>query len=170
VPQPNSEVTISALVQNVGDAASEPTYVLYTIDGVESSDSEYVQSIDPGSEETISHKWTTSDKEGNVTITASLENIDNSQKTIPVAVENPRPDLTIESILPEPANPQEGNSLNLTVKVNNQGAAPSDAALAKYYINEVPGQDLNIPYIPEGESTSIVFSLTPDQVKGGKCR
>ena len=166
VPRPNSEVTISALVQNVGDAPSEPTNVLFTIDGVESL--EDVQSIDPGSKETISHTWTTSDNEGTVTITASLENIDNSQKTIPVAIENPRPDLTIENIVPEPANPQEGNPLNLTVKVNNQGAAPSDAALAKYYINGAPGQDLNIPSIPEGKSTSIVFSLTPDQVKGAK--
>jgi PGF-pre-PGF domain-containing protein len=168
VPRPNSEVTISALVQNVGDAASEPTYVLYTINGVESSDSEYVKSIDPGSKETISHTWTTSDQEGTVIIKASLENIDNSQKTVSVSVENPRPDLTIESIVPEPANPQEGNPLNLTVEVKNQGAGPSNAALAKYYINGVPGQDLNIPPLSEGESTDIVFSLTPDQVKGGK--
>ncbi len=66
-------------------------------------------------------QWTTPDKEGTVTITASIEGVENSQKTISVTVENPRPDLIIQNIVPEPANPQEGEPLNFTVKVKNQG-------------------------------------------------
>ena len=57
--------------------------------------------------------------------------------------------------------------MDFTVRVKNQGIATSGAALAKYYINEVPGQDINISALSEGESTSVAFSLTPDQVKVG---
>ena len=164
-PELNDIVTISALVKNAGDAVSDPTSVIYTIDGVEIR--KEVQRIEPGSEAQISHKWTP-DKVGTVTITASLEGLENSTKKISVeVVENPLPDLIIERIILEPSEPQERKPLNFTVKVKNQGISPSGEALANYSINGTAGKDIYIPALPAGENTDIKFSLPPDQVKGG---
>ena len=49
-PKPDSVVTITALVKNTGNAASDPTSVIYTIDGVDSGDREDVSYIDPGAD------------------------------------------------------------------------------------------------------------------------
>jgi len=164
VPRPNNDVTIYALVKNTGNAASESTSLIYTIDGAEQIKN--VPIIMAGSEVLISHIWKTSDKGGTVTITAVLENVKNSQKKISVIVENPFPDLIIENIVPEPANPQEGEPLNFTVKVKNKGSAPSGEALANYSINGIAGQDINIPPLSAGASINLAFSLTPEEVQG----
>ena len=95
----------------------------------------------------ILHIWK-ADKEGTVTITASIENGENSQIKIDVVVvENPLPDLIIEDVSARIiSQPQEGKPLNFTVKVKNQGdAAPSGAALAKYILTELLEQDIHIP-------------------------
>ena len=166
-PKPNSVVTITALVKNTGNAASNPTSITYTIDGIV-LDPYFVYSIDPGAEVTITLPPWVPDKEGTVTITASVENMPDSQISKDVKViENQLPDLIIENIVPKTSSPQEGKSLDFTVRVKNQGISPSGAALAKYYVNENPGQDINIPSISEGKSEPVAFSLTPDQVKVG---
>ena len=168
-PTPNSVVTITALVKNTGNTTSNPTSVIYTIDGVDSGDREDVSSIAPGAEPVkILHLWNAPNEERTVTITASLENTPDIQISKDVkVVENQLPDLSIENIVPKTSSPQEGKSLDFTVRVKNQGISPSGEALAKYYVNENPGQDINIPSLSEGESTNVAFSLTPDQVKVG---
>ena len=155
VPKPNSDVMIYALVKNEGDSSSNPVYLKLTIDDVSSM--EYSESIVPGSEMTFSQKWTTPDKEGTVKLTASIDGVENSQKEIQYVVENPRPDLIIQNIVPEPANPQEGEPLNFTVNVKNQGAAPSGDALATYYINGVPGQNIGIPLFQQEQAQMSHF-------------
>ena len=57
--------------------------------------------------------------------------------------------------------------MDFIVRVKNQGIGSSGTALAKYYVNENPGQDINIPSLWEGEIVNVAFSLTPDQVKVG---
>jgi PGF-pre-PGF domain-containing protein len=165
-PRPDSSVVISALVKNEGDALSNPMYLILTIDNVSSL--EYSEPIGPGSEVPFSQTWTTPAQEGTVILTASIDGVENSQKEIDLLVQNPRPDLIIQDIVPEPADPQEGGPLNFTFNVKNQGAAPSGESLATYYINGVPGQNINIQSLPEGASAGASFLLTPDQVKGGK--
>ena len=168
-PTPDSVVTITVLVKNTGNAASYPTSVIYTIDGVDSGDREGVPSLDPGAEPVkILHLWNAPHEEGTVKITAYIENTPEIQISKDVkVVENQLPDLSIENIVPKTSSPQEGKSLDFTVRVKNQGISPSGATLAKYYVNENPGQDINIPSLSEGESTNVAFSLTPDQVKVG---
>ena len=51
-PKPNSVVAINAIVKNTGNAASNPTSITYTIDGIV-LDPYFVYSIDPGAEVTI---------------------------------------------------------------------------------------------------------------------
>jgi PGF-pre-PGF domain-containing protein len=165
-PGPTSAVTIIALVKNMGNESSSPTSLIYSIDGIESS--ETIDSIDPGDEKLIPLPPWVPGTEGTKIITAHLENTPDVQKQLSVIVaENQLPDLIIENIIPNTSLPQEGRPLDFTVKVKNQGIAPSGAALAKYYINDTPRQDINIPSISIGESTNLTFSLTSDQVKVG---
>jgi PGF-pre-PGF domain-containing protein len=165
-PKPYGSVTISALVKNVGNEASDPTSIIYTIDGA--VDREDVNPIEPGSKSPIYHIWITPEREGPIIVTASLEDVKDSRKEISViVVENPLPDLIIENIVPEPSEPQEGKPLNFTVRVKNQGMVPSGEILAKYYINGIFGRDINIPPLSEGADTNVAFSLVPDEVKEG---
>lgn len=164
-PRPNSNIVISALVKNVGDATSNPMYLILTING--ESSMQYSEPIGPGSEVAFSLNWTTPAQEGTVILKAAIDGMENSQQEIDLVVQNPRPDLVIQDIVPVPAEPQEGQPLNFTVTVKNQGAAPSGEALATYYINGDPGQNIGIPSLSEGASTDVSFSLTPDQVIGG---
>ena len=149
VPKPSNFVSISALVKNEGDAASDQKSIIYTINGAEAK--EDVRPLEPGAELYIFHRWPTPDKEGTVLITASLENVKDSQKEISMAIaENPLPDLVIENIVPKPSEPLEGKPIDFTVRVKNQGLAPSGGALAKYYINGTPGQDISVPALSDG--------------------
>jgi PGF-pre-PGF domain-containing protein len=165
-PRPNSNVVISVVVKNVGDAPSNPMYLILAIDGASSM--EYSEPIGPGSEVAFSQNWTTPAQEGTVILKASIDGVENNPEEIDLLVENPRPDLIIQKVVPEPTDPQEGGPLNFTFNVKNQGAAPSGESLATYYINGIPGQNINIPSLPEGASADASFSLTPDQVKGGQ--
>jgi PGF-pre-PGF domain-containing protein len=165
-PGPTSAVTIMALVKNMGNESSSPTSLTYSIDGIESG--ETIDSIDTGDEKLIPLPPWVPGTEGTKIITAHLENTPDIQKQLSVIVaENQLSDLIIENIIPNISLPQEGNPLDFTVKVKNQGIAPSGTALAKYYINDTPGQDINIPSLAIGESTNLTFSLTSDQVKVG---
>ena len=163
-PKLNSEVFISALVKNVGTETSEPTNMIYTIGGAE--EIEAIDSIEPGSERSILHIWK-ADKEGTVTITASIENGENSPIKIDVVVGGgPLPDLIIEDVSPESSTqPEVGKPLNFTLKIKNQGDAAANSSTAKYSINGASGGEIPIPEISIGSSTNAGFSLTPE--KGG---
>ena len=77
-------------------------------------------------------------------------------------VENPRPDLIIQSIVSGPAVPQAGENLNFTITVMNQGTVPSGEALATYYINsEVPGKDISIQSLSQGASIDLIIFFGP---------
>ena len=160
-PKPDSKVTINALVKNMGTETSEPTYLLYTVGGSEKK--ELVPAIEAGSEIMISHTWTTSNTEETVIITASLENVENSQKEISVEVAwELHPDLIIEDLYPESSTqPEAGKPLNLTLKIKNQGKATASNSVAEYSINGASGGEISIPELLRGESTNAVFSLTP---------
>jgi PGF-pre-PGF domain-containing protein len=169
-PKPSDSVTINVNVKNTGDAASDSTFLVCTIDDGVTPIQEYhfIDSIVPGDERLIVLSPWTPGKEGTVTIRASLQGLENSQNQISVnVIENQLPDLIIESIVPKTSSPPEGKPLDFTVRIKNKGIATSGEALAKYYVNEMPGQDINVSALTEGESTSVSFSLPPDQVKAG---
>ena len=84
-------------------------------------------------------------------------------KTVTVA-EDFLPDLIIEDIVPE-SEGEVGKTLNLTLRVKNQGTASSEGVQAKYYINgTAPNQDdIQIPSLSEGGQADVIFSLVPDR-------
>ncbi|WP_052728876.1 CARDB domain-containing protein [Methanosarcina barkeri] len=160
-PKTDSEVTIKALVKNVGTKTSEPTNIIYTIG--ETKEKEEVSAIEAGSEKSISHKWTTSDKEETVTIKASLENVENSEKEISVKIaKKSLPDLIVEDIYSDPSiQPEAGKLLNFTLKIKNVGEATANSNTAKYSFNGASEGEISIPELSAGTSTSAGFSFTP---------
>ncbi len=160
-PGTNSEVTIKALVKNDGTKTSEPTNIIYTIDGTEIK--EEVPAIGAGLDKPISHTWTTPDNEGTVTIKAALEDIENSEKEISVKIEGGSlPDLVIESLDTESSTqPEAGKTLNFTLKIKNEGEATANSSTAKYSFNGASEGEISIPELSAGESTITGFSFTP---------
>ncbi len=169
-PEPGQTVTITATIKNQGTASSGVTDVAYYSDGNSIGKSE-VPEIVAGQSRQISLLWNLG-TEGTVEMTAKVDeenlvvesNDENNQRTATLTViENPLPDLIIEDIVPGSSAPQVGNLLNIALKIKNQGTAPSEAVMVRYYIDGVAGQDINVSPLPAEESTSVVFSLTPDK-------
>ncbi|AKB56453.1 MULTISPECIES: PGF-pre-PGF domain-containing protein [Methanosarcina] len=159
-PKPDSMVVINSLVKNTGNETSEPTNIIYLIG--ENEEKEEVPAIEAGSEKLISYTWTTPDTEETVTIKASLENVENSEKVITVKiVQESLPDLIVEDLYPESSTqPEAGKPLNFTLKIKNVGEATANNSTAKYSSNGTSGE-ISIPELSAGTSTSAEFSLTP---------
>ncbi|WP_196296978.1 PGF-pre-PGF domain-containing protein [Methanosarcina barkeri] len=160
-PKPDSKVAINSLVKNTGTEASEPTNIIYKIG--ETEDKEEVPAIEAGSETLISHTWITPDEEGTVSIKASLENVENSEKEISVkVVQETLPDLIVEDLYPESSTqPEAGKTLNFTLKIKNVGEATASSSTAKYSFNGTSEGEISIPELSAGTSTSAEFSYTP---------
>ena len=160
-PKPDSEVTIKALVKNVGTKTSEPTNIIYTIG--ETEEKEGVPAIEAGSEKLISHTWTTPSKEETVTIKASLEKVENSEKEISVKIaKESLPDLIVEDLYSESSTqPETGKILNFTLKIKNVGEATANSSTAKYSFNGASEGEISIPELSAGTSTSAGFSFVP---------
>jgi len=160
-PKIDSGAIIKSLVKNTGTEASEPTNIIYEIG--ETEEKEEVPAIEAGSETLISHTWTTPDKEGTVSIKASLEDIENSEKEISVkVVKESLPDLIIEDLYPESSTqPEVGKPLNFILKVKNIGEETASSSTAKYSFNGDSEGEISIPELSAGTSTSVQFSYTP---------
>jgi PGF-pre-PGF domain-containing protein/uncharacterized repeat protein (TIGR01451 family) len=160
-PKPDSKVAINSLVKNTGTEASEPTNIIYKIG--ETEDKEEVPAIEAGSETLISHTWITPDEEGTVSIKASLENVENSEKEISVkVVQETLPDLIIEDLYPESSTqPEAGKPLNFILKVKNIGEETASSSTAKYSFNGDSEGEISIPELSAGTNTSAEFSYTP---------
>jgi PGF-pre-PGF domain-containing protein len=160
-PKPDSKVAINSLVKNTGTEASEPTNIIYKIG--ETEDKEEVPAIEAGSETLISHTWITPDEEGTVSIKASLENVENSEKEISVkVVQETLPDLIVEDLYPESSTqPEVGKPLNFILKVKNIGEETASSSTAKYSFNGTSEGEISIPELSAGTNTSAEFSYTP---------
>ncbi len=165
-PKTDSEVTVIALVKNTGNEASEPTNIIYKIDGTEKK--EKVPQMEAGSEKSITHNWTTPNKEETVTIKAALENVENSEKEISANIAKESlpdlmlPDLIIEDLYPESSTqPEAGKPLNFTMIIKNKGEATANSSTAKYSFNGASEGEISIPELSAGANTSSGFSFTP---------
>ena len=171
-PNPGEHQDITISVKNQGTAASEKTTMTLYIDG---SAVNYwdVPTLSGDESSYASYTWIPT-AEGSVELRAVVDedglvaesNEENNEKTVTVTVaEDFLPDLIIEDIVPESAAGEVGKTLNLTLKVKNQGTASSEEVQAKYYINgTAPTQDdIQIPALSEGAGADVRFSLVPDR-------
>jgi PGF-pre-PGF domain-containing protein len=171
-PSPGKHQRIRINVKNEGTATSEATTLALYIDGSPVREWE-VPRLSSGESNSVSYTWIPT-SEGSIEIRAVVDenglvaesNEENNENTATVTVaEEFLPDLIIEDIVPESAEGEVGKSLNLTLKVKNQGTSPSEEVRAKYYINgTAPNQDeIHVPALPEGTGADVKFSLVPDR-------
>lgn len=71
------------------------------------------------------------------------------------------PDLIIEDISWDPANPSESDNITFRITAANKGPGPSEACKAKCYINGNEVYSYSVPGLEIGSSTTITFNWTP---------
>ncbi len=167
-PEPGDTVTITATVRNQGTGRSEETNLAYNIDGAETGE-RIIPGLEPGSSSQVSFAWTP-DTGGTVNILAEADAGDhvsesdewNNEKTASIEVtEQTFPDLVIESLSPEPANPEPGDTVTITATVRNQGTERSEKTKLAYYIAGSEEGERTIPGLEPGSSSSVSFEWTP---------
>ncbi|HIH95594.1 TPA: PGF-pre-PGF domain-containing protein [Methanosarcina acetivorans] len=170
-PEPGEHQRIRVNVKNQGTATSEATMLVLYIDG-DLVENWAISRLSSGEISYNSYTWIPT-SEGTVELKAVVDkdnlvaesNEENNEKTATVAVaEDFFPDLIIEDLVPE-SEGEVGKTLNLTLKVKNQGTAPSEGVQAEYYINgTAPTQDdIQVPALSVGEEKDVMFSLVPDR-------
>jgi PGF-pre-PGF domain-containing protein len=170
-PNPGDFQDIYIEVKNQGTETSEKTGLVLYING-NSVKGWNVPKLSEGENDYKSYSWIPV-SEGTAEIKAVVDkdnlivesNEENNEKTVTAIVaEEFLPDLIIEDLIPESTEAEKGKPLNVTLKVKNQGIAPSEEVLAEYSINGTIQQDkIRIPVLSEGTETNIKFSLTPDR-------
>ena len=171
-PKPGEPENVEISVKNQGDAASEETKLKLYIGGDPVNEWDIPPLPAGENSESFPYTWIPV-SEGPVEIKAVVDeanlvnesNEENNQQADTVTVaEQFLPDLVIEDISPGQGGIQVGKLSNITVKVKNQGTAPSEEVVAKYYINnEAATENIRIPPLSEGAGTDVAFSLTPDK-------
>jgi PGF-pre-PGF domain-containing protein len=168
----NSHETIEISVKNQGTAASEAAKLNLYIGEAYLREWDIPQ-LSPGQNSSIQSTTWIPMSEGLEDIKAIVDETNlveesdenNNQQTSTISVaENAFPDLIIEDISPEVAEPLKGKLLNVTVKVKNQGTSPSGEVLVRYYINGTQAEkELQIPVLLAGEDANAIFSLIPEE-------
>jgi len=170
-PAPGEHQRIWINVKNQGTANSEATMLVLYIDG--SPVKEWaISKLSRGEISYTSYTWIPT-SEGTVELRAVVDednlvaesNEENNEKKATVTVaEEFLPDLIIKDIVPE-SEGEIGKALNLTLKVKNQGTAPSEEVQAEYYINGTapPQDEIQVPALSAGEEKDVIFSLIPDR-------
>ncbi len=149
-PKPDSEVTVNALVKNMGTETSEPTDLTYKI-GKADPETIPVPKIDPEASSLVSFTWVP-DKEGTVKITATVED---SKKTIKVLVaKKTSSNLTIKSLSTVPENPKPDSKVTVNALIKNVGTETSEPTYIIYTIGEVEQKE-EVPSIEGGSETSV---------------
>ena len=168
----NSHETIEISVKNQGTAASEAAKLNLYIGEAYLREWDIPQ-LSPGQNSSIQSTTWIPMSEGLEDIKAIVDETNlveesdenNNQQTSTISVaEDAFPDLIIEDISPEVAEPLKGKLLNVTVKVKNQGTSPSGEVLVRYYINGTQAEkELQIPVLLAGEDANAIFSLIPEE-------
>jgi PGF-pre-PGF domain-containing protein len=160
-PTLGSEVTVNALVKNVGTGVSEPTDLKYKI-GEANPETISVPKIDPEASSVVSFTWVP-DEEGTVKITAT---VGNSEKTVEViAAKNTYSDLTIESLSIDPENPKPDSKVTVNALVKNMGTEISEPTEIIYKIGEVEEKEV-VPAIEAGSTELISHTWVTSNKEG----
>ncbi len=168
-PEESRDILIG--VKNTGKEASGGTKLVLYIDGTSVGEWDIPGLAGEGSIY-VTYSWVPAEGSNEIKAVVDKDNLisesneGNNEKTVTVTVaERLRPDLIIEDLVPESSEVEKGEPLNFTLKVKNQGTAPSEEVRAEYYINGTapPGQGILVPALSEGAGEDINFSLIPDR-------
>ncbi len=165
-PKQGDTITFTVKVKNQGSESAGTSAVKYYIDGsYVTSDS--VPSLSAGSTSTQTFTWTAA-KCGNVQVNAvadannavSESNEWNNERTETVSITCNKPDLVIQDISWNPANPEQGDTVTYTVKIKNQGSGSAGTSTVKYYIDGSYVTSDSVPSLSAGSASTQTFTWT----------
>lgn len=160
-PSEDDDVTFTVVIKNQGSGNADYSHVAYYIDDVYLETSS-VSPIDTGDSSNTSFVWTARAGASNIKALAdsntwlveSDEN--NNEKTITFSTL--APDLFIQGISWSPANASVGDTITLTVTIENQGRGRAAPSRVTCYISGSPTDYRDIPEIDAGATLTETFS------------
>jgi uncharacterized membrane protein len=157
-----SSVTISAMIQNVGDTEARNVQVkLYednTLKGTKS-----ISSIAEGTERKVDFRWTVPDEEIELQIEITpQEEIDDGNNEISPITLDLRPDLSFDGDLNLSAEPAPGEKITLRAFVSNSGGDAEDVVVKFFDGTKLIGQDTIDIDFDDTEEASVEWDV-PDK-------
>jgi hypothetical protein len=74
-----------------------------------------------------------------------------------------KPDLIIKDISWSPSNPDEGDTIKITVKIKNQGSGSAESSKVKYYIDGSYEDYDSVSKLSAGSTSTEIFTWTADK-------
>ena len=170
-------ITVKATVKNKGNKAADAFDVSLTATGMDTQ-TKALSGMDAGGSKTLTYTYTAPSGSSGTSIdflafadcddVVDESNENNNKAETEVSVNAVLPDLTIESVTPEPGIAKQGDAVTITVVVGNQGNKDVASSDVKLVIGgEVVGTKV-AEAIPAGGSTTITFTYTvPDDAPAG---
>ncbi len=171
----NQPFTMTAVVANTDAAAAGAFKVQFSVDAIAYPPVD-VAGLAAGATKTVTKTLTVTDwADHAVTAVADyLNTVTESDETNnaagPVSFHVPRPDLTVLSITPDPANPAVGQPVTYTVRLQNLGPGASPATgLMGLYLDNPPDQQCDdadwadtepLPALAAGATADLVLHTT----------
>jgi PGF-pre-PGF domain-containing protein len=167
-PAPGDTVTVTATVRNRGTGKSEETSLAYNIDGTWMGE-RIIPGLEPGLSSPISFAWNP-EAEGTANILAWADSENqveesnewNNEKTVSIEVTKQTfPDIVIEALTADPANPEPWETVTVTATVRNLGTGKSGETDLAYNIDGTEAGERIIQELEPGSSSQVSFSWTP---------
>ncbi|MDG4779717.1 CARDB domain-containing protein [Micromonospora sp. WMMD961] len=175
-PSEVSQVTLSAVVQNIGSAAAAATTVNFSLAGAVVG-SATVGALAAGASTTVSFNAGTRPM-GSYAVSAVVDptntiveqNNGNNSLTAPsplVVAQAPGPDLQVLSIASNPPNPAVGASVTFTVAVRNRGTTATGATTVTRLVAGSTTLNTNTASIAAGATVTVAVSGSWTATSGG---
>lgn len=171
-PRAGEQATLTARVENAGNASAGAFRVLLAVDGQPLRDAA-LPGLEPGEEASVSAAWNAT--EGAHTFLAradwqgEVEERDerNNDRSLAVVVPAPAPlpDLVVEGLGAEPAAPEHGDDVVLVAVVRNVGPAPAPASRTGFRVDDEALGAADTP--PLGPGASAVVRSAPWRAVAG---
>lgn len=170
-------ITVKAVVKNKGNKAADDFDVSLTATGMDKQ-TKALSGMEAGGSKTLTYTYTAPSGSSGTSIeflafadcndVVDESNENNNKAETKVSVNAVLPDLTIESVTPDPGIAKQGDTVSITVVVGNQGNKDVASSDVKLVIGgEVVGTKV-AEVIPAGGSTTITFTYTvPDDTPAG---
>jgi subtilase family serine protease len=162
-PNPSIEdtVTFSVRVKNQGSASAGQFRVAYYIDDSYLS-SVLVSTLNAGDSVEKTFTWTAQPGSHLIKAVADSNNeiteIDEANNTDTVAFSPTAPDLIIQTITWSPANPSEGDVVDLNILIKNQGTSLAASSFVHLYIDGASRGQIDVARINAGASLTRTYT------------
>jgi subtilase family serine protease len=163
-PPLGEEITITVAVKNQGETkASSTLLTCYMDDAI--LDTESVQELQPGITTTVAFTWAATGGTHTVKaiadVTGELPETDETNNTTTYSLTTLAPDLVVQTITWSPANPSRGDSITISIIIQNRGTYKSKYSNINFLIDGASRGTLEIGSIDPGATlTKTVTWIT----------